>query len=116
RAGHRRNLRTSVRWIRPTIPSRTRERVPSMFPRISRRAEPAHRVLIVIQNLPLALDRRVRTECRALLDAGYGVSVICPKEHADEPDQHVLDGVVVHAYPTPPASSGLASYVREFIM
>jgi len=87
-----------------------------MFPRISRRAEPAHRVLIVIQNLPLALDRRVRTECRALLDAGYGVSVICPKEHADEPDQHVLDGVVVHAYPTPPASSGLASYVREFIM
>lgn len=73
-------------------------------------------VLIIIQNLPLRLDRRVRNECRALLDAGYHVSVICPKEEPTEPDRHEIDGTVVHSYRAPEGARGLASYVREFIV
>lgn len=73
-------------------------------------------VLVVIQNLPLRLDRRVRNECRALRTAGYAVSVICPKETPDEPDRHELDGVIVHSYVAPAGSRGLASYAREFIV
>lgn len=80
------------------------------------RAHTTRRVLIVVQNIPVRIDRRVRTECRALLDAGYGVTVICPKEHPDEPDRHELDGVVVRSYQPPPATKGLASYVVEFIV
>ncbi|WP_053208009.1 glycosyltransferase family 4 protein [Jiangella muralis] len=74
------------------------------------------RVLIVVQNIPVRIDRRVRHECHALLDAGYGVTVICPKETPDEPDVHELDGIVVRSYQPPPATSGLVSYLVEFIV
>ncbi|TDD98964.1 glycosyltransferase WbuB [Jiangella asiatica] len=70
---------------------------------------------MVVQNIPVRIDRRVRTECRALLDAGYGVTVICPKERPDEPDRHELDGVVVRSYQPPPATRGLVSYLVEFV-
>lgn len=76
----------------------------------------ARRVLIVIENLPLRIDRRVRSECQALLDAGYEVSVICPKEAPQEPDRHELDGVVVHSYPAPPETHGVLSYVHELLV
>lgn len=71
-------------------------------------------VVIIIQNLPLRLDRRVRNECRALLTAGYTVSVICPKEHRDEPDRHQIEGATVHSYNAPEGADGALSYVKEF--
>jgi glycosyltransferase involved in cell wall biosynthesis len=83
---------------------------------MERPARAARRVLIVVQNIPLRLDRRVRSECRALLDAGYGVTVICQKESPNEPDLHELDGVVVRSYRAPPQTSGLISYVIEFVV
>lgn len=67
-----------------------------------------------MQNIALRLDRRVRSECRALIDAGYGVTVICPKETPDEADLHEIDGIVIRSYPAPPQTTGLTSYVREF--
>ena len=36
-------------------------------------------VLIIVQNLPVPFDRRVWLECQALRDAGYEVTVVCPK-------------------------------------
>lgn len=74
----------------------------------------ARHVVILIENLPLRLDRRVRTECRALTDAGYRVSVICPKETPQEPDRHVIDSVVVHSYHAPEGGRGASSYLWEF--
>ena len=47
-----------------------------------RAAAPPH-VLIIVQNLPVPLDRRVWLECQALAAAGYDVSVICPKGPGD---------------------------------
>lgn len=73
-------------------------------------------VLIIIQNLPLRLDRRVRNECRALIRAGYRVSVICPKEEPDEADHHQLDGAAVYSYRAPPGAEGAISYAWEFIV
>ena len=35
-------------------------------------------VLILVENLPVPFDRRVWQESRALVDAGYTVTVICP--------------------------------------
>ena len=70
-------------------------------------------VLIVVQNLPVPLDRRVWLECRALVDAGYRVSVICPKGPGD-PAYAELEGVRLHKYDPAPEASGLAGYLWEF--
>lgn len=72
------------------------------------------RVLIVVQNLPVPLDRRVWLECQALTAAGYGVSVICPKGPGD-PSFEVLDGVRVHKYTPAPAATGPLAYGLEFL-
>lgn len=74
---------------------------------------PKH-VVIIIQNLPLRLDRRVRHECQALIRAGYAVSVICPKESSQETDQHDLDGVRVYSYRAFESTGGVVSYIWEF--
>jgi glycosyltransferase involved in cell wall biosynthesis len=74
------------------------------------------RVLVVVQNLPVLIDRRVWSECQALREAGYQVSVICPAGADDEPRYRLVDGVHVHSYPAPPPSEGLRGYVTEFVV
>ena len=71
------------------------------------------RVLIIVQNLPVPLDRRVWLECQALIADGFDVSVICPKGPGD-PWHHRIDGVQIYKYPPPPAATGLAGYAVEF--
>ncbi|WP_036959589.1 glycosyltransferase family 4 protein [Promicromonospora kroppenstedtii] len=76
----------------------------------------APHVLVIIQNLPFRIDRRVRSECRALTDAGYRVSVVCPQENGDEPARFQVDETTVYSYPPPPESRGVLGYVREFVV
>ena len=71
-------------------------------------------VLIVVQNLPVPLDRRVWLECKALRDAGYEVAVICPKGPGDR-SVEVLEGVTLYKYHAAPATSGFLSYFLEFV-
>ncbi len=71
-------------------------------------------VLIVVQNLPVPLDRRVWLECRALKSAGYDVSVICPKGPGD-PSREVIDGVRIFKYRAAPEASGALGYLVEFV-
>ena len=73
-----------------------------------------HAILIIVQNLPVPIDRRVWLEAQALQSAGFRVSVICPKAPGD-PHHEVLNGVHLFKYPAPPATSGLLSYLLEFI-
>ena len=69
--------------------------------------------LIIIQNIPFALDRRVRSEASALREAGWRVSVICPRGKGEAKDFE-LDGVHVHTYRPAPTTRGLLSFVLEF--
>jgi glycosyltransferase involved in cell wall biosynthesis len=71
-------------------------------------------VLIVVQNLPVPLDRRVWLECQALRSAGYDVSVICPKGPGD-PSREVVDGVRIFKYRAAPQASGALGYLVEFV-
>jgi glycosyltransferase involved in cell wall biosynthesis len=71
-------------------------------------------VLIVVQNLPVPLDRRVWLECRALTAAGYEVSVICPKGPGD-PGYQLLDGVHLYKYAPPRQADGFLGYAWEFL-
>jgi glycosyltransferase involved in cell wall biosynthesis len=73
----------------------------------------AKRVLIVVQNLPVPLDRRVWLECRALYDAGFDVSVICPKGPGD-PSYAALDGVHLFKYQPAPPAQGFLGFAWEF--
>jgi glycosyltransferase involved in cell wall biosynthesis len=70
-------------------------------------------VLIVVQNLPVPLDRRVWLECLTLVDAGYAVSVICPKGPGD-PSFDVIDGVRIHKYRPAPQVDGVKGFLLEF--
>ena len=74
---------------------------------------PGNRVLIIVANLPVPLDRRVWLECQGLVAAGYQVSVICIKG-PDDARHEQLGGVHIYRYrPTPPARGALG-YLREF--
>ncbi len=67
-------------------------------------------VLIWLQNLPLGKDARVKRECRALLGAGYEVTVICPRGEHRNP----VPGVTLRAYPPPPEATTAPGYVLEY--
>ena len=71
------------------------------------------RVVIIVQNLPVPLDRRVWLECRALVGAGYGVTVVCPKGPGDR-SHEVIDGVVLRKYRPLPPVDGALGYLLEF--
>ncbi|WP_167042582.1 glycosyltransferase family 4 protein [Salinibacterium sp. ZJ454] len=79
---------------------------------MSRKKTSPH-VLIIVQNLPVPLDRRVWLECQALIARGYRVSVICPKGPGDPARQHI-DGVDIYKYPPAPEAKGLLGFVWEF--
>ncbi|WP_235566675.1 glycosyltransferase family 4 protein [Microbacterium sp. Root61] len=70
-------------------------------------------MLIIVQNLPVPLDRRVWLECQALITRGYRVSVICPKGPGDPARQHI-DGVDIYKYAPAPEAKGLLGFGWEF--
>ena len=71
------------------------------------------RVLIIVQNLPVPFDRRVWLECRTLRDAGYDVTVVCPKGQGTGTFQ-VVDGVTIHGYRPYAPGGGALGYVLEY--
>lgn len=73
------------------------------------------RILIVVENLPVPLDRRVWLEATALHDAGYQVSVICPMGRGWDKPYEEIEGVHIYRHPEPPeAHSGAVAYAREY--
>lgn len=71
-------------------------------------------MLIIIQNLPVPLDRRVWLECQALRDAGYKVSVVCPKGKGD-PKHQVLDGIDISKYQPYPPTTHMVGFIAEHL-
>ena len=71
-------------------------------------------VCIVVENLPVPLDRRVWREACALRDAGFRVSVVCPKGTGiSNASYQNLDGVEIYRHRTWEAS-GVAGYLLEY--
>ena len=75
-------------------------------------SSPPH-VLIIVQNLPVPLDRRVWLECQALTARGYQVSVICPKGPGD-PARQRIDGVDIYKYAPAAEAEGFLGFAWEF--
>lgn len=73
------------------------------------------RILIVVENLPVPLDRRVWLEATTLQAAGYQVSVICPMGRGWNEPYEVIEGVHIYRHSEPPeAHSGAVAYAREY--
>ena len=71
-------------------------------------------VLIVVENLPCPFDRRVWQEARTLADAGYTVSIVCPKGKGYEASYEAIDGIDIYRYPMPLEADGPLGYLIEY--
>jgi glycosyltransferase involved in cell wall biosynthesis len=71
-------------------------------------------VLIIVENLPVPLDRRVWQESCALRDAGHEVVVICPQMRGfTEPDEK-LDGIQIYRHWISEEAGGFIGFFREY--
>jgi glycosyltransferase involved in cell wall biosynthesis len=71
-------------------------------------------VLIIVENLTVPVDRRVWQEATTLRDAGYTVSVVCPKGGRYQAPYEVLDGIHVFRHPLPVEADGCLGYAIEY--
>ena len=72
------------------------------------------RVLIIVQNLPVPFDRRVWLEATSLAEAGYFVSVICPKAKGYTASFETLEGVEIYRYGLPVDANNVLGFLVEF--
>jgi glycosyltransferase involved in cell wall biosynthesis len=71
-------------------------------------------VLIIVENLPVPADRRVWPEATTLHQAGYTVSVICPKGKGYDKAYEQIDGVHIYRHPRGVEGSGAVTYLLEY--
>lgn len=71
-------------------------------------------ILIIVENLTVPLDRRVWQEARALNEAGYTVSVVCPKGGKYTAPYEILEGIHIFRHPLPIEADGALGYALEY--
>ncbi len=72
------------------------------------------RILIIVENLPVPLDRRVWQEACALRDAGHLVTVICPQMRGYVTPHEVLDGITIYRHWISGEARGTGAFVAEY--
>lgn len=78
------------------------------------RPQKPRRVLIIVENLPVPFDRRVWQEATTLQQAGYQVSIICPKGKGYEKGHEVIDNIHIYRHALPIEASGALGYAIEY--
>jgi glycosyltransferase involved in cell wall biosynthesis len=72
---------------------------------------------MIVENLSVPFDRRVWQEARALREAGYAVSIICPQGDTEDREPYAsIDGIEIHRYPLRGATGGWVGYSREYAL
>lgn len=72
------------------------------------------RILIIVENAPVPFDPRVWKEAIALRQAGYEVTVLCPREKASKHNYELLEGIHIYRHPGPPERDGVLGYIWEY--
>jgi len=72
------------------------------------------KILIIVENLPVPFDSRVWKEACALRDAGYQVTVLCPRGKGYTQGYELLEGVYVYRHPMPAAGNSPLGYLWEY--
>lgn len=70
--------------------------------------------VIVVENLPVPMDRRVWQEALALRQAGWTVSVICPTNERHPETYEELDGIAIYRHPLPVEARGRFAFLFEY--
>lgn len=83
------------------------------LPLPARKDKPPHCVIIV-ENLPVPFDRRVWQEANALKEAGWDVSVICPKNEQHPLGFEEINGIAIHRHALPVEARGKLGFVLEY--
>jgi glycosyltransferase involved in cell wall biosynthesis len=73
-----------------------------------KRSQP--RVLLVVENVSVARDHRLRKQAKTLLDAGFQVSLIC----RSDPGNSAATAARVYSYPAPRDASSKLGFVWEY--
>jgi len=71
-------------------------------------------VLIIVENLPVPLDRRVWQEACALRDNGYEVVVICPKMRGFIAAEENLESIQIYRHWISEEAGGFVGFFREY--
>jgi glycosyltransferase involved in cell wall biosynthesis len=72
--------------------------------------------VIIVENLPVPLDRRVWQEAMALKAAGWQVSIICPKTEAYPALFEVLEDIWIYRHPLPLQARGRFAFLIEYVV
>lgn len=71
-------------------------------------------VLILVENLPVPLDRRVWQESCALRDAGHEVIVICPQMRGWTEPYELREGIHIYRHWIAEEAAGRRGFLREY--
>ena len=71
-------------------------------------------ILILVENLPVPLDRRVWQEACALRDAGYEVVVICPQMRGYVQAEEKIEGIQIYRHWISEEAGGFSGFFREY--
>jgi glycosyltransferase involved in cell wall biosynthesis len=71
-------------------------------------------ILIIVENLPVPFDSRVWKEACALREAGYQVTVLCPRGKGYAKNHEVLEGVHIYRHPAPKEANTPFGYLWEY--
>ncbi|MFW6173846.1 MAG: glycosyltransferase family 4 protein [Elusimicrobiota bacterium] len=72
------------------------------------------KILIIVENLPVPLDRRVWQEANSLKKEGYEVSIICPKGKGFYKKLEIIDGIHIFRHPLPLEARTAKGYFVEY--
>jgi glycosyltransferase involved in cell wall biosynthesis len=75
----------------------------------------AKRILIIVENLPVPLDRRVWQEACALRDAGHQVTVICPQMRGYTEPCEILEEITIYRHWITEEARGIKGFLGEYI-
>ncbi len=70
--------------------------------------------VIIVENLPVPLDRRVWQEARALCRAGWTVSVICPATKQYSKRFEIIEGINIFRHFMPFEAHGASGFLLEY--
>ena len=73
----------------------------------------AWHVAVVVENLPLGVDTRLRKQVEDLLAEGFRVTVVTMRHDDNEPYRH-RSGLTLAEHPPPPEGRGTLGYLREY--
>ncbi len=72
------------------------------------------KILIIVENQPVPNDTRVQKEAVSLHEAGYEVTVLCPKGKGAELGYEMIDGIRVYRHPIPEEGNSPLGYLWEY--